>query len=323
MTTMKKMTTMKSRLYAALCLTLAVAAAAGCSRTSSDFKKERASRLYQNAMAEYRAGRADKAIDAFTLVVAKDPGNASARFQLACMLQDVKKEYLGAFCNFREYLILSPGSDKAKMAGDRMAECEREMARVLAQKHSLLDLKEVEKMLDPLKLEIAGKDKRIGELEKALEQAVAKAKMYADERERLVKAVMRVGANESTQRWKFKGVKELLDEEEDELEGETSVDDVAKLKAEGAEEAETHSALLPEQPQDAKAKRDEKRKESEKAAPEVQRPATYVIQEGDTLYKIANKFYGRTSAWKQIRDANKALITTDGRVKSGDEIKLP
>jgi nucleoid-associated protein YgaU len=118
-------------------------------------------------------------------------------------------------------------------------------------------------------------------------------------------------------------VKELLDEEEDELEGETSVDDVAKLKAEGAEEAETHSALLPEQPQDAKAKRDEKRKVSEKAAPEAQRPATYVIQEGDTLYKIANKFYGRTSAWKQIRDANKALITTDGRVKSGDEIKLP
>jgi nucleoid-associated protein YgaU len=48
-----------------------------------------------------------------------------------------------------------------------------------------------------------------------------------------------------------------------------------------------------------------------------------VIEEGDTLYKIAIKFYGRTSAWKQIRDANKALITTDGRVKSGDEIKLP
>ena len=47
------------------------------------------------------------------------------------------------------------------------------------------------------------------------------------------------------------------------------------------------------------------------------------MQEGDTLYKIALRFYGKTSAWKQIREANKESITTDGRVRTGQTLKLP
>jgi len=47
------------------------------------------------------------------------------------------------------------------------------------------------------------------------------------------------------------------------------------------------------------------------------------VQDGDTLYKIAMRFYGTSSAWKKIRDANKAVISTDGRVNTGLEIKLP
>ena len=57
------------------------------------------------------------------------------------------------------------------------------------------------------------------------------------------------------------------------------------------------------------------------AAPK--RPQTYVVQEGDTLYRIAVRFYGRLSAWKAIRDANKATISNDGRVRAGDTITLP
>ena len=52
-------------------------------------------------------------------------------------------------------------------------------------------------------------------------------------------------------------------------------------------------------------------------------PSTYVVQEGDTLYRIAVRFYGRLSAWKKIRDANKAVISNDGRVRAGDTITLP
>ena len=53
------------------------------------------------------------------------------------------------------------------------------------------------------------------------------------------------------------------------------------------------------------------------------RPATYVIQPGDTLIQISKRFYGTPSKWRAIREANKAVISTDGRVKLGQEIRLP
>ena len=43
----------------------------------------------------------------------------------------------------------------------------------------------------------------------------------------------------------------------------------------------------------------------------------------EPLYMIANRFYGRTTAWKAIREANKEIIGMDGRVRAGQTIKLP
>ena len=86
------------------------------------------------------------------------------------------------------------------------------------------------------------------------------------------------------------------------------------------------------QPKDAKEQRDAAKEEAEKqaaaqaAALKAMRdriPDEYVVEEGDTLYKIATKFYGKASAWKLIRDANRAIISTDGRVKTGQKLKLP
>ena len=62
---------------------------------------------------------------------------------------------------------------------------------------------------------------------------------------------------------------------------------------------------------------------SRAAAEKARRPPTYVVQEGDTLYKIALRFYGRVAAWRLIRDANKTLISNDGRVRAGQTITLP
>ena len=75
-------------------------------------------------------------------------------------------------------------------------------------------------------------------------------------------------------------------------------------------------------PDEAKAEAEKKKKETEKSAVPA-RPDEYEVQDGDTLYGIAKRFYGNISAWKRIRDANKALISTDGRLRTGDVIKLP
>ena len=74
--------------------------------------------------------------------------------------------------------------------------------------------------------------------------------------------------------------------------------------------------------------RDDKRREKESASsiievPRLDHPDTYIVQDGDTLYKLAIRFYGRSSAWSRIREANKAIISTDGRIRVGQRLVLP
>ena len=54
-----------------------------------------------------------------------------------------------------------------------------------------------------------------------------------------------------------------------------------------------------------------------------ERPATYTVQQGDTLFKISERFYGSSSHWRKIREANKATVPTDGRLNAGQVIILP
>lgn len=50
---------------------------------------------------------------------------------------------------------------------------------------------------------------------------------------------------------------------------------------------------------------------------------TYVVQPGDTLFRVAEKFYGDSMGWKRIRDANRARIDPDGRIRAGQIIVVP
>ena len=80
--------------------------------------------MYTNATDDLQAGRMDAAIKGFERVVLKEPESYSAHFQLATLLQDVRKDYIGAIAHYRSYLALRPASDKATVAQDRMKLCE-------------------------------------------------------------------------------------------------------------------------------------------------------------------------------------------------------
>lgn len=53
------------------------------------------------------------------------------------------------------------------------------------------------------------------------------------------------------------------------------------------------------------------------------RPETYTVQAGDTLFKISTRFYGSSHKWKDIFEANRAIVPADGRVRAGQVLKLP
>ena len=313
---------------------LALSCLAACdSRTAAEFKQERANRQYQAAMDDYTAGRLDAAIKGFEKVLRADPANTSARFQLACLQQDNRHDNLGAFCNYREYLQQAPDSDKAKMAKERLAICERALAEELAKKMNLIGDSAIAEEIEHSRNELAAMKKKNDELLAKLKDSAGAVSELKGENERLRKLLASLAGESGGTPEKadiVSSVKDLLDDEPA-APTVTALDEAKSLNALAeADDGDvgTASSLLPTQAADAK----EKKKASEDAAKKAKAereakkdaiPDTYVVQEGDTLYKIALRFYGRTSAWKMIREANKETITTDGRVRTGQTLKLP
>lgn len=295
-----------------------------------DLKNEREDAAYRAAMSDYNAGRIQQAIDGFRKVCRKDPANASARFQLACLLQDSERDCFEALCLFREYLFQHPESDKSRLAKERAARCEKiyEKTVLARQKGSgettiAAELEETREMLKKAK-------ERSAKLDNDFAEAMRRIATLRKENERLMRLIKSEGSGEDSPAADadsgLKDAKALLDSEEPDRV--TQSTDIATLRLEEKAERELETTLLPRQPTDAKAKRDaaeraenEDRRKAADSAPKI--PETYEVQEGDTLYKIATRFYGTFSAWKRIRDLNKAIISVDGKVRAGQILKLP
>ena len=292
----------------------------------ADFRAERADKLYQAAMNDFRAGRLDAAVDGFEKAVAKDPANASARFQLACVQQDAKRDYLNAFCGYREYVLQHPASDKARLARDRMATCEKEVAKTLAAKYGLSGSEKLLQELEKVRRELKAAETRAAATERDLELARGRIEALGAERTRLLAIVKGEGTaadTAATAAPSRKEAKDLLDESDDDADRSQMSGELKALKSEEKGEVESGASLLPAHAAEDVAKRETAREPKPAASAEPSRPDTYVVQEGDTLYRIAKRFYGRLSAWKAIRDANKAIISADNRLRAGETLKLP
>jgi nucleoid-associated protein YgaU len=52
-------------------------------------------------------------------------------------------------------------------------------------------------------------------------------------------------------------------------------------------------------------------------------PRSYVVQGGDSLSKIAKKFYGDANAWHRIFEANKDRIKNPDLIQPGWKLVIP
>ena len=310
-----------------LALTMALTILTGCDLAQhSDVRSDRDDGQYRTAMDDYRAGRIEAAAKGFREVLVRNPLNASARFQLACLLQDSRQDFVGAYCCYREYLLQQPDSDKAKLARERMALCEKESAKELATKYGLNSAGAAAQNLARVQDELKTVQGRAKKLEADLSEAQRKLSALSDERDRLVKVVKGVGDGVAeaplSQAAIQKEAKDLL-EEDDETPSPVPAGELVQIRKDMADE-ESAASPLPapaETPQPKGAEAKDKKEVADKGVPE--RPKTYQVQEGDTLYGVAKRFYGSISVWKQIREANKAVIPMDNRLRAGDTIVLP
>lgn len=316
---------------------------AGCDYAQrQEFKAERNDAAYQKATAAYQAGQIDVAAKGFAKVVAADPSHASARFQLACLLMDAKKDYLGAICNFREYQMLEPSSDKAEIAAKRQLLCEKYLATELAGKYELVNGEALAKQTENAVRARQTADSKAADLAKAVEELKERNRTLEQENANLRRMLTSFADEEkdSSRAMSVTDVRSILDGEDEDDRLRLSPD--AKALFQDAEEDEARRSAKPvggdadagrsslianhTSGRPAAVKLTETGRDKPPAAgepPHEERPATYTVEDGDTLYKLAVRFYGRRSAWMQIRDANKAIISNDNRIRSGQILRLP
>ena len=315
----------------------------GCdpSEPSAAERGDRASRHYTAAMAELQSGHVDAAIKSFEEVVRAEPGNGNAHFQLAALLEDVKKDYLGAIVHYRLYLTIRPQSDKASVAQDRMKGCETRYTAQLIEKAGVEN--QFAEELDKLRRDHGQCGKKLAKLSEALDGANRKiaslekdVAMKAKMLERATSIVDEPSTASAPKRSRRPTDAELI---EDETEGDRVLSSVdikhlramldedertavppksADMTAAGAEEAGSPPLAATNQPASAANPFVRKKKSPGRLIPE-----TYTVEEGDTLMRISAKFYGTNHKWREIREANKTVISPDGRVNAGQVIKLP
>lgn len=330
-------------------LAVLAAVAVGCDRanTLSEIEaQERSTRLYTNAMDDYRAGRLDAAIKGFERVVLDEPKSYSAHFQLATLLHDVRKDYIGAIAHYRAYLALRPASDKANVANDRVKLCETLLSSDIIKKAAVgpESLKrEMQKLTEErdglaakvrkLELQLEEAEKQIVGLKKDNESQHAIIASFSEDGDvkrptRAKDALAELAAMEAED--KRRSMKptdaELLDDDTPPSRTRTSAE-ISKLRAEAEREEQedrknafAHSVTTNRSgfAMDTSFGKKKKSKANSAAIPE-----TYTVQDGDTLFAISTRFYGNATKWRAIRELNKATIPMDGRLRAGQSIRLP
>ena len=114
-------------------ISAALVPGSGCSRPVA--KLDRADEndaSMRQARSRVEGGNADEAVKAYRKVLEETPGIARAHLDLALLLQDEKKDYIGAIYHYQRYLELRQGTQKQGMIEDRIRLAKQSLIATLA-----------------------------------------------------------------------------------------------------------------------------------------------------------------------------------------------
>ena len=335
---------------------LAVALFCGLSGCSPSVEPPDSS-LFANAMEDYQAGNYEQAILGFKRVLKNNPKDHLAHLQLAIALQDKQKDYLGAIIHYSLYLEFRPEDDKTTPAADRLQICKDRFLEEQRQKANAPVRKapapEGDKKLATENARLTAEVKKLRVGNKKLSDMLRKLEPCLDVldkgraanlRNEVKQVLAAVGDSEmkETRRPLVNPTNtQLLDDDSDDGPSLSSPEVKAQLaQAKGEEDSSpapppaiVKPPLIVNAPQtpDPKPVPGGVRGNDlnsvlgggKKPSGSAVRPASYAVQPGDTLYSIAERFYGTRGKWRDIQKANMATIPADGRLKAGQIIKLP
>ena len=329
---------MTARLFTILAASLLLLA--GCERTTvaDQDARDRESPLIRRALEREQAGDLDGAIRAYEDLLLDSPKLVSAHFHLALLLQDYRKDYMGAIYHYRQYEKLRPESEKKALLKDRVRICQQLLVAqllntgdVAISRKQLELVAEIEKLNTRLSL-AEGEKATLKEQKDALERQLTEQKSETERVRRQLDILLPKSGDETRPR----SALPRLDPTGSALapipapahpgaprtvSTEPAAEPAAARPATSPGTPEPPPLLKPTAP-GATTEPDPATVHAA-AAPVTSATRTYVVQPGDSVYRIAEHLYGDAEQWKRIRDANKDRLGPGNQVRAGQVLVIP
>ena len=299
-----------------LCLSLTLALT-GCERAGGlPFTSEETDPEYTRGKQLVRQGREQEALAAFLKVVALRKDDApESHLEAALLYQQHIKDPIAAIYHFRKFLELQPNSRQADLVRQRIDAAKREFARTLPA-HPLEDASVKLEFMDQLERLQRENDQLKAELSALRAGLPEGAEPPAAPRMRSSSAAILPPVFEAPQPAPVAppAAASTTAPEEDSPEAEPSPILHAPMLASPPAAAPGITSPVSRQPTVP----------SRPTSPVAAAGRRHVVGPGDTLYSLAQKYYGNRSKWRDIYNANRETLRTEGdKLRIGMELNLP
>ena len=261
--------------------------AAGCGRRGAVRAiegAEAADAAMKTAMAAQAAGDFDKAYDLFKAVTISQSTNALAHLQLGIVLQDSRKDPFTALSHFQTYLFLRPDAEKRDMVEERIRQAKLQISLEYRGGVETVNIADERKQWEEQVSRLKGELAAAQKRLASNEEALSAARV---EKEKLTRELARLN----------KQVDTMLNNAKV---SPPTPKDLAIINLETEPSGPTNAGF---------------------ADRSVQR--TYEVKRGDSLWSIAQRFYGDASRNKDIRDANRDVLRNGDQVEQGMVLVIP
>lgn len=264
----------------------------GCSRSASRLdQEEENSPLMERALREKRFGNDDTALELFRKTLDKEPSLARAHLEIAFLLDKKTGDYVLAIYHYNRYLELRPTSDKRELIQERIRMAKLAFAATISgvSSNGAQHMIALEKENSALRMENDLIRGQVRDLQSRLHSIAIGPPASSNPPAGNMSVVRAPDVNESMP------------------------DGVA-----GSRIGENTQGISVTTTQVVVAG------DSHKAPPSGNRKGTtYTVQRGDTLAKIALKFYQNSKRWNDIYNANRGIMRTDKDLRPGMTLKIP
>lgn len=309
---------------------LAALALAGCGddAVAERERADRANALFAEALAAADRGDDAGAEALYRRLLTQDGANAAAHLNLAILQHDARKDYAEAIHHYRWYLDLQPKSEKAAMVRDRIAAARTLLTTQLAADALARERQSLDAERDGLRAQIRALDATAADLRAQIRErddAIADLESRVRTLQRLVDAMKAAETQAAAQAQArldaAQGAAAQAPAQEPPAEDTSALIKAIRLDAQ----------RMIEEPDGGQAAENAATRQAvEGQADELPLAASpipghrYLVRPGDTLSRLAREAYdGNAARWVDIRDANRATLSPDGRLRVGQTILIP